>query len=169
MVDRDAASAQQDRYSVAGVEIFVGHRADKDAPLLVVVIQHRPFMRTGNDHERAILYRHLVDADADGQQIIVGVGIEGPILVPFHRAAKGRIFEVELVAIGAQVGADQLADNLQHRGVTQGLIIDLMVFDRIFEPAQHGLLRRVTRFQVKDIGVLGHGARLFDKFVGHAA
>ena len=47
------------------------------------------------------------------------------------------------------------------------LIIDVVMLDRIFQPAQARIFRSLGRFQIKDIGVGGNRPRLFDKFVGH--
>ena len=76
------------------------------------MVEHRPAMAAGNDHQRTVLHLHVVQHHADGGEVVVGVRVERPILVPFHcRAEAGRL-HVQLGRVEADVGPPQ---RLQHR------------------------------------------------------
>ena len=57
-------------------------RAHEDAVL--VVIQNGPAVRAGQHEEAAVLERAVVQGEARCQQVIVGMRIEGKILMPLH-------------------------------------------------------------------------------------
>ena len=68
-------------------------------------------MAAGNDHQRAVLHRHVVEHHADGGEVVVGVRIERPVLMPLHRRAEAGAFHVQLGGVEADIRAPQV---LQH-------------------------------------------------------
>ena len=60
--------------------------------ILVVVAEDGPLWEPGNDLQRTVGEIHVLQHQAAGEDVVVGVGIEGPVLVPLHRrAAAGRL------------------------------------------------------------------------------
>jgi hypothetical protein len=84
------------------------HGADEVA--VGVVIVHRPLVRAGHDQQRPVLHVAIVEIDAGGEHVVVGVRIERPVLVPFHRSAETRGLHVELGAMQADVVAEVRQD-----------------------------------------------------------
>ena len=50
-----------------------------------VVVVDRTLVRPGQHQHRPVVRVHVVEQDADGQHVLVGVRIERPVLVPLHR------------------------------------------------------------------------------------
>ena len=76
--------------------------------------------------------------------------IKSPVLVPFHGAAHIGQLEVEFVAIARDRRAEQLADDSEQLGMTDGLPIHGVLLDRVFQPAETRLLRRVAGLEIED-------------------
>ena len=88
-------------------------RADEVAVL--VMVQHRPLVGAGDHQHAAVLQGMVVKAHADGQHVIVGVGIERDVLVPLDRApAPGRL-HVQLLTLVANIRSEQRLDDIQDR------------------------------------------------------
>ena len=49
-----------------------------------MVIEDLAAMRARNDQERTILLTAVIEQNADGKNVVIGVRIEGPVLVPFY-------------------------------------------------------------------------------------
>lgn len=60
--------------------------ATKDAPL-VVVVNGSPVASRDNQ-QRAAVHIHVVDENADGDDVVVGVRMERPILMPLDGGAS---------------------------------------------------------------------------------
>jgi hypothetical protein len=56
-------------------------------------------MAAGYHEHRPVLHIDIVEHDADRRETVVGVRVEGPILVPFDRRAIPGRFHVELAGI----------------------------------------------------------------------
>ncbi len=138
MVDGNAPGfdLQGNKLMLIRVKLRVGHRADEDAVLVMVI--EGTFMRARNNQQRSVFKPHIIKGDADGQQVVVGVGVEGPVLVPFDRAAELGRFHIQLVAVSPYAGADQLLDNVQDAGVAYSPVIDGVLLDWVLEAAQLG-------------------------------
>ena len=78
-----------------------------DEVAVLVVIEDRSPVRAGHYHHAAIFSRGVVEGNAHGAQIVVGVRIVGKVLVPLDWAAAVGWLHVELVALGADGRADQ--------------------------------------------------------------
>jgi hypothetical protein len=51
------------------------------------MIVYRAQMAAWDHHHRTIIDRAIVEHDADGREIVVGVRIERPVLVPYSTGA----------------------------------------------------------------------------------
>ena len=69
-------------------------------------------MRAGDHQQGTVFHGAILDHDADLEDIVVGVGIEGPILVPLDRLAAARRLDVELGVVHAQIRPDELGDKV---------------------------------------------------------
>ena len=126
-------------------------------------------MASRDNHQTTIDQHHVIHADAHGQQVVVGLRIEGPILVPFHRASALWRFHVQLAAVGANARPDQVCHDIQNFGVAQNIVIQRMLLGGIYQTAHAGRFRCMSWLQIKDICVLSEGCTLGHKFIGDAA
>ena len=114
-------------------------------------------MASRDNHQTTIDQHHVIHADAHGQQVVVGLRIEGPILVPFHRASALWRFHVQLAAVGANARPDQVCHDIQNFGVAQNIVIQRMLLGGIYQTAHAGRFRCMSWLQIKDICVLSEG------------
>ena len=121
VMDCDAACFYHYGYSAFVAKGRVGYGAAEMAVEVMVV--HGAFVRAGDDEQGAIFFCHVIHHYAHGEQIVVGVRIKCPVLVPFYRAAVAGLFHVEFVAIAPQTVSDQLRYDSQNFFVMQGLAI----------------------------------------------
>ena len=125
VVDGDPTSGQFHLLGCGIVEIGVRHGADEVSVL--VMIENGTLVRTGDDEQATIGLRHLVDADADGEQVIIRVRVERPVLVPFHGAARFGAFDIEFVAVVAHTRrAHQLRDDVEDLVIVQSPLVDIV-------------------------------------------
>src|SRR5262249_52524855 len=117
------------------------------------------------DHQWAVLRRHIVEHDADGQQIVVGVRIEGPVLVPLDGGAIAGRLHVELAAMQAQVRADELLDGLDHARVPDQAPEERMAVDWVLEAPHARSLTGMRLLEVVDFVAAVDEPRLGDKVV----
>ena len=104
MVNGDTTSMQFQGHGVSACAAVLD-RPDEDS-ILVVAERGAP-VRAGHDHQAAVLEQHVIEGDADSQDIVVGVRVEGPVLVPAHRAAELRRLQVELGPLEPDPGERQ--------------------------------------------------------------
>ena len=71
------------------------------------MIVNRTLMAARDHHHRTVLDPAIVEHDADRHEIVVGVRIKGPILVPFNRRTIAGRLHVQLARIEAH-GAPQI-------------------------------------------------------------
>jgi len=70
-----------------------------EAAVLAVVVAHRTGVRAGRDQHRAVFQVGVVQHHADRQDVVIGVRVECPILVPFYRRTILRRLHVQLGAV----------------------------------------------------------------------
>ena len=90
---------------------------------------------------------------------------KGPVLVPLHLTDPILRFHVEFPATYTQSRADELVYNVQDALVSQGPIVDRVVFPRCIDPANLWPIPRVIRTQIKYLPTFNQEAGPFDKFV----
>ena len=102
VVDRDRAGLAETRQRARQVDVaFLRvHRAAEPSVRAVMVVD-RPLVAARHDHHRAVLHVDIVEHDADRGEILVGVRVERPILVPFDRRAIAGRLHVELAGVEA--------------------------------------------------------------------
>src|SRR6266436_6668104 len=69
------------RHGTALVRSMSVHRAAEPSVRAMMVVD-RPLVAARHDHHRTVLHVDIVDHDADRGEILVGVRVERPILVP---------------------------------------------------------------------------------------
>jgi hypothetical protein len=131
-----------------------------------MMVVDRPLVAARHDHHRTVLHIDIVDHDANRGEILVGVRVERPILVPFDgRAIAGRL-HVELAGVETQA-APQIGQQFNDLGVAAGAHVDRV--DRMWrlQPAHPRLVRRVRVLEVINRVVGGHRRRRGNELVGH--
>ena len=68
-----------------------------------MVVIDRAFVRAGKDHQRAIFLGHIVNANTYGEDVVVGMGVEGIVLMPFHRRAISGLLHIEFGGVQAEI------------------------------------------------------------------
>ena len=151
---RAGRSGQRDR---AAEVRLVPRRVHRAAEIAVgVMVEHRAGMRARHHHQRAVLLRRVVQQHADCEHVVVGVRVEGPVLVPFDGRAVARGFQVDLRPVQPDPVRSQKLPQRgdQARGASE-IPEQLMVLVRHLDPAHPGIARAVARLQVIDIGMGG--------------
>ena len=137
---------------------------------VAVVIVYRTPVGARQHQQRTVVGIHVVEQDADGQHVLVGVRIERPVLVPLHGRAVVGGLHVDLAA-GTQ--ADVLADQWFKRGhdapVGGEFPVEGIGQVGLFDPPDPGRVRGVRRFQVEDVGVVFDALGAGDDLVGDPA
>jgi len=136
-------------------------RVERTAEIAVgVVVVHRSLVRAWQDHQRPVGLVAVVEQDAGGEDVVVRVGVESPVLVPFDRRAVAGGLHVHLGAIDPNVRPDQLRDDIRdiriaeqvpeigkvpvgfldpaHAGIVGGMAV-LKVIDLVVRPDARGL------------------------------
>ena len=113
-------------------------------------------MATGDDHQGAVLFLAIVERNADRQEVIIGVRIKRPILVPFDSRPVFRRFDVNLVLrrTEAHGPSDQRRNIIDNGVATRQRVEFRMIADRPFEEAPTGSVRPMAVLQVKEVAAL---------------
>ena len=135
-----------------------------------VVVVDAPLVRTGQHQQGAVVRVHVVQQDAHGEHVLIGVRIERPVLVPLHRGAVAARLHVHLAA-GAQadVGADQRLEGSHDAGMAGKFAVERMRQMRALDAPHPRREPRVRRLQIEDVRVLVHIARAGGDLLGHGA
>ena len=72
-----------------------------------VAVEGGAFVGAQQNIHGTVLHRGVVQHHTDGQDVVVGMGVKRPVLVPFHRGSEARCFQVEFGALQAGRRADQ--------------------------------------------------------------
>ena len=167
MVDADAAGRPGAGHRLGEVDVDLGRVHGAAEHAVAVVVVDRPLVAAGHAQQRAVLDLAIVHHHADGAQIVVGVRIERPVLVPLDRGTVAGGLHVQLRRVEADRRAHQLLQHRQDVRVTHHRIIDRVMQMRRLDPPHPRFLRAVRRLEVIDLVVLAHEPRLLDQLVGH--
>ena len=113
MVDGHATGLAGDRDRLVNLKIRIGriHGAAENV-VSAVVVQNRSLVRTRNDLQRAIFLSDIFQKDAEGQHVVIGVGIEGPVLMPLDGSTATRSLCIQFGCLQYRVWANELPQNL---------------------------------------------------------
>ena len=152
VVDGDAAGFHQALRQFPWLEIRLAHSADEDAIFVMAIVAWslcEPGTISMHPLSSVISSMHTPTA----RDVVVGMRIEGPILMPFHRAAVVRLFHVQLGATAAvrpgpincstiskMPSCRKSADRRPH-----------VVKIQILDAAQSRTLSAVIPFQIEDV------------------
>ncbi len=95
VVNRNTTGFDLNRNCAILPELRLSDGAD-EATTLVVVINWTS-MRTRDHHQCPILDGRVVNRHANGDVVVVGMGMEGPVLMPFDRTAECSRLHVQFV------------------------------------------------------------------------
>ena len=140
-------------YGLAEVDLVetLGNRSAEIA--VGMVIEDLAAMRAGNHEQRAILLAAVIEQDADGQDVVIGVGIEGPVLMPFDGSAEARRLHVELGAVQADVGTEQAGEHCRDAGVAHESVEVREMLVRGLDASELGRRGTVAILEIVDVGV----------------
>jgi hypothetical protein len=115
----------------------------------------------GDDEERTVVERHVVEHHADREDVVVGVRIERPVLVPLDRGAVSRRLHVELRALEAEIRTDQRGQHVDHLRLTDDRVERRMHLVRLLDAAHLRLARGVAGLEIVDrrVRIDGGGPR----------
>ncbi len=167
VMDRDVADLAEQRHGL-GIHLLrsrIGHRADEHAVL--VMIEDGPLMAAGHDQQRAVLLRHVVKHDPQHAEIVVGVGVVRPVLMPLDGVAAAARLQVELQPVVADGGAHELLQDFEQPRMMQNRFVGGVLLDRPLDAPQPRVLGRMAFFEVEDVVALGDVARPLEEAVGH--
>ena len=155
VVDGDRAGLGAERPRPRNVQA-AGRYVDGPAegPLAVVIVD-RPSVRARQHHERAVLRIHRIEQDAHRQHALVGVRVEGPILMPLHRRTVAGGLDVDL-APGAQpnVVADQGLERRHQPRIRRQLAIEGVRQMRPLDAPHPGRLGPMRGFEIENVRVI---------------
>ena len=92
MVDGNSTRLQLDFGSVFEAKGVLSYGPGKMA--VEMVVKYFSFVRFGLDQQAAVGCAHSINTDAHRQDIVICVGIESPVLVPFYRRAEFPRFHI---------------------------------------------------------------------------
>ena len=137
-------------------------------PISPMMVIDRPFVAARHDKHRPVLAIDIVEHDANGREIVIGVRIEGPTLVPFDRRAISGRFHVELAGIEPH-RVPQLLQDRDDLAVAAGAEIRRINEMRRLQPADARLVARMRVFEIVDLIIRGDRGGVAHEFVGDAA
>ena len=114
-------------------------------------------MAAGDHHHRAVLEVAIVEHDADRGEIVIGVRIKRPVLVPLDRRAITGRFHVELAGVEAH-RAPQILQHLDDLRMPRRPGVFGVVQLRRLDPPHPRLGGRMRIFEVVDL-VVGRDMR----------
>ena len=120
-------------------------------------------MGAGDDHQRPVVRVDLLEHEAEGQHVVIGVRIERPVLMPLHRRPASWRLGVQLAGLQHRVRPQQVGRNLGDPGVSQKFPKERMLSMRQLDPRQARVLGAVALVEVVEVVALGHAARLVDE------
>ena len=167
MVDGDAPGGRSEGDRPRKVER--GAReidAAAERPVRIVVVVDRPAVAPGEHHHRAVPLVHVVEEDADREHVVIGVRVEGPVLVPLDGRAVARRLEVHLAARPhPDVAADEGLESGHHRRVAGHVPVEGMGEVGALDAPDARALRGMGGLEVEDLRVVGEAARARDHLV----
>ena len=164
VVDRNAAGLEHQRLGLAKVEFAIGGLDRPGERAAGMVVEDREAVTAGNAAQAAVLERAVVQADPDGQDVVVRMRVEGIVLVPFDRAADFGDLEIELVVAVADAVVAQERVGQVEQGVRAHYAVEhLRDLGRVLEPPQARLIGGVAGLEIEDGVVLAHRPRFLDE------
>jgi hypothetical protein len=146
------------RHGLAKIDLVetLGNRSAEVA--VGMVIEDLAAMRAGDHEQWPILLAAVIEQHTDGQDVVIGVGIKGPVLMPFDGSAKACRLHVELRAVQADVGTEQAGEHCRDAGVAHEIVEVREMLVRGLDASQLGGCGTVSILKVVDVGVR-RGAR----------
>ena len=170
VVDGHRSGRAHQRHGLVEVDVAgIGVHGAAEAAVGVVIVG-RAVVAARDHHQRAVVHVAIVEIDAGRQHVVVGMGIEGPVLVPFDRRAVAGGFHVELAAVLADRRPQELRQDRRDLGIAgQRMEEGVALEDRRFQPAHARQRRAVGGLEIIEIVVGRNAARFANDAVGKVA
>ena len=126
-----------------------GDEGARPPPVVVELIEDPPAMRARQGRERPLLGAGIVEIHAEREDAEVRVRPRLDVLVPAHGVAPVGPFEVQLRAVEANVGPDQVGDQIDDGWISGERPQLGVLIDGLAQPADVRLLCGVIRRQVE--------------------
>ena len=123
-------------------------------------------MTAGQHGHRTVVGGRVVQQQSDGEHVVVGVRIEGRILVDLDGGADATALEVQLAVMKADRWAEQLGDDVEDRRLERHPRVERIVVSRVFDPPHDRSGGAVTRVHVEHGVAACDAARTVDEDVG---
>ena len=134
---------------------------------ILMVIPCLALVTARNKHQRPVFHRHVVQRYAHFEQVVVGVRIESPILVPLHGGSVTAVFHIEFVVVIPKISPKQAFHNIQNWSVAGVSSINRVSSDGMLDAAYTGRCGTMPRLKIEDPVVRGDVPGLVDKLVCH--
>ena len=140
-----------------------------EAAVGAVVVEGRAAVAARQHHQRTVLLGGIVEQHAHGEQVVVGVRIEGPVLVPLHRRAVLGRLQVELASRAAARRSARAArdSTASSRGERMNSANTGCTRCGFLMRRTRGCAARVRRLEVVDVVVRRDTARALDQLGQH--
>ena len=113
MMNGERAGRAGYRLCAAQIEFVRVDGAHKEA-VSVVMLMQRSTMRTRQQLQRAFLGRAVINQNRNNGQRLIGMGNEGPVLMPLQWRANHRRFDVDLAVMQPDVLTKQGLDQIKN-------------------------------------------------------
>ena len=153
MMDGDGAGAPGQRNGLGIIDVVTRgiHRAAEHT--VGMVIEGRTAVTAGDDHQRAVLYRHVVEHHADGGEVVIGVGIERPVLMPLDGRAKAGTLHVQLGGVEPDIRPPEVLQHGDDPGVPGQRGVGRIMQVRCLDTADARVVCGMAILQVINIGM----------------
>jgi hypothetical protein len=135
-----------------------------------MMIEGRAVVAARHDHQRAVVEVAVVEIDAGRQDVVIGMGIEGPVLMPFDGRAVARRLHVELAAMLADRRPEQLRQDRRDGRVPDQPVEELVALEqRGLEPPHARQLGVMAGLEIVEVVALVDAAGIGDDPIGEGA
>jgi len=122
---------------------------------------------TRNKHQWPVFLGHVIKRDTHFENVVVGMWVERPVLVPLYRGPITAVFHIELVVVVAKIMTEQAFHNIQYALMAGVFGVRRVDSDRMLEAAHAGRCSTMPGFKIKDLVVRGDVTGVFHKLVCH--
>ena len=136
---------------------------------VAVMVEDLALVAARNAEQRAVLNGAIVHHHAHGAEVVIGVRVEGPVLVPLDGGTVAGGLHVELGGVEADGRAHQLLQDAQHLRMAHDAGIGVVLGMRALDPPDPGLGGAVAGLEVVDVVMLADRTRPLDEAVGDRA
>ena len=105
-------------------------------------------MASGHYEHRSVLLRAVIQIDANGETVVIGVRVERPILMPFDGFADLSGFHVDLGIVNANAGRHQRRQYVHDQGFGDEIGEEIGMFVMRLDPPDARYIRCVRGVEI---------------------